>query len=450
MGGLDGGPDRVLPHHLAAERAVLGAILLHPETLDVVAGELRPEHFFRRAHQCVYEVMLQLQAGGRVMDFLTLEEALRRAGALEEVGGPAYLSALVDGMPHGTPVAQHAALVRETWVLRRIIGAADIALTEAYAADETGAAVLAKLDHAVVALQQGAPEGARSLAATAPALIAAMDDRVQHKGTLTGLATGFSSIDQLTGGWQPGELHLIAARPALGKTALSLNTALAAARAGHSVVFCSLEMRRRALEFRILSSVSQIPLSRLMSGYVLGEAEAAALGAALAEMSALPIYIDDRGGRTIQEIRVTCRRTKAEHGCALVVVDYVQLIPGSLVRRGATRTEELTDISRRLKELADELQVPVIALSQLSRGTLKGVETRPQLTQLRDCGSLEQDGDLVAFLHRRNHREGGYTAFIAEKQRNGPTGTLGLMFDRDTVTFTDGGEEPTANRATAG
>jgi replicative DNA helicase len=200
-------------------------------------------------------------------------------------------------------------------------------------------------------------------------------------------------------------------------------------------------MRRRQLEYRILSHLSGVPLSRLISGMVL-PTEWAAVTTAVGWMAELPIEIDDRAGQTRWQIRSTCRRVRAERGLALVGIDYVQLIPGSLERKGATRNEELTDISRGTKELADEIAAPILLLSQLNRpNKFAGKDPAPKLTDLRESGALEQDADNVGFLHRRNHREGGLTRFILEKQRNGPTGTVNLTLDRDVVTFLDGGEE---------
>lgn len=438
--------ERTLPHSLEAERAVLGVILLENDAHDRVVTLLRTEDFFRVAHQLIFGAITALLARRVGADLLTVSNHLAQHHALDDVGGAAYIASLVDGVPRRVNIEEYARIVVGKSLLRQVITAANAMVAQAYDAEASAEDILAHADRALGDIHaRRATHALVPLERTAPSLMAAMEDRLAHKGTGMGLTTGFRSIDELLGGYQPGELYILASRPSIGKTSLALNTAIAGARAAHGtdhVAIVSLEMRRRALEERLLSTLSGIPFSRLRSGYLISDSEQAALGTALGAMSgALRLAIDDRSGSSIQEIRSVCRRQKAETGLALVIIDYVQLIPGSLQRRGATRTEELTDISRRCKELAEELGVPLLVLSQLTRGSARGA-ARPQLSDLRDCGALEQDGDTVAFLHRHHHREGGYTAFIAEKQRNGPTGTVGLTFDRDTLTFTEGGGDP--------
>jgi replicative DNA helicase len=276
--------------------------------------------------------------------------------------------------------------------------------------------------------------------------MASLEWRVAHRGELLGLASGFPSIDQTMSGWQAGDLTVIGARPSIGKTTFLLNTALsvasrlAEAHNEAAVLLFSFEMTREQLEFRILSMLSGIALTQIINGAIMSQ-DWGKLSIAMGRMSELPIVIDDTSGQTRWQIRSTCRRVRAERGLALVGIDYVQLIPGSLDRRGATRTEELTDVSRGLKELAKELHVPVILLSQLSRPSrMFAKDAEPALTDLRDCGALEQDADNVGFLHRKDHRAGGATAFLLKKQRSGPTGSMMLALDRDTVTFTDAPE----------
>jgi replicative DNA helicase len=232
----------------------------------------------------------------------------------------------------------------------------------------------------------------------------------------------------------------------MGKTVLAVNCAVSAALAKTTAAIFSFEMRRKQIEYRVLSGLSKVPLTRILSGHV-GSPDQKLIAEALEAMHAMPLHVDDKAGQTVSDVRAACRRLRAERGLGLVIVDYVQLMPGTLNRRGATRNEELTDISRRFKVMADELQVPVMVLSQLKRQ-----EGRPKLDDLRESGALEQDADIVGLLYRKNHRESGTTEFILAKQRNGPTGTLNLTIDRDIVTFTDGGEpvpEPTAEEKQA-
>ena len=283
-----------------------------------------------------------------------------------------------------------------------------------------------------------------SLEAEKAVLGADLEALVAHKGQLLGIDTGFPSLNDLTQGWQPGDLVIIAARPSIGKTAMALNVAVAAARQGHHVAIFSLEMRRQQLERRMLSTLARVPLTKIQTGY-LSDSDYDGLSSALVELGDLPVSVMDQTGITVQEIRTACRRQRSEKGLRLVIVDYIQLVRGSLDRRGATRNEELGDVSQRLKWMAGELALPVIVLSQLRRTG----PVRPSLEALRDSGALEQDADVVCFLHRKDHKASGITAAIVEKQRNGPTGTVNLSLDRDIQLFTDAGEQTAEDARTA-
>lgn len=439
----DGIDARTLPHNLEAERSVLGAILVHNDAYELAAQVLSSKHFYRDAHRRIFAAIARLidERHGAV-DFVTLKEELARTSELDEVGGPAYIASLADGVPRATNVTYYAGIVCEKALLRDVIYACNTILTAAYEAEDPAADILQRADTALLALCNGtAQDAVLELPARLPEIFKRIEHRVEHKGELTGITTGFPSIDAETLGWQRGDLIVIAARPSIGKTAFALNTAVAAGRAGHRVLIFSIEMRKTQLEDRLLASLAGVDAARIRSGQ-LGGVDYRRISEALEMMANLPITLDDRRGLTVAEIRAACRRQRADRGLGLVAIDYVQLMPGSLERRGATRNEEVTDISRRVKTMAEELNVPVLLLSQLSRASEKRPDPRPKLSDLRESGSLEQDGDIVAFLHRRHHRESGTTAFILEKQRNGPTGALNLTFDRDTQTFTDGGEDP--------
>lgn len=442
--------DRVLPHNLEAERSVLGAILIQNSAYLDLAAQLTPGMFYRDAHRRIFEALVTvLEDRKQEADFVTLNAELDRRGELDEVGGPAYLTALVDGLPHSTNITHYAGLVREAAQHRALIRAGTALVSAAYEATESPAVLLQKTDRALLELQQSGDR--RGLVGMAPgALYQDLERRVATKGILRGIDTGFASINGETMGWQAGDLVVIAARPSIGKTTFAVNAAIAAARTGKHVAIFSLEMRRIQIEYRMLSSLANVPLRKILSGY-LADVDYAPLSEAFTTLDALPLYITDRAGLTAWDVRMACRRLRNETQLDLVVVDYVQLMPGTLDRRGATRNEEVTDISRRLKELADELAVPILLLSQLNRGAEGRLDPRPKLTDLRESGALEQDADLVCFLHRKNHREGGVTNFIIEKQRNGPTGTVNLTLDRDVTLFTDGGEEraPTAEEQQA-
>lgn len=437
--------ERSLPHNLEAERSVLGAIIVHNDAYEVAAEILRPGDFHRDAHRRIYAALMRLREERRIVaDLVTLKEELARVGHLDEVGGPAYVASLADGMARTTNVKYYAQIVHEKAVLRAIIYAANTALAAAYEAEDSADAILNATDRALLELRNGRAGGLVAFEGRMTDIFRGLEHRIEHKGELRGVDTGFPSLNALTLGWRRGDLIIIGARPSIGKTSFAMNSAVLAARAhGTRVAVFSLEMRREQLEDRLLSSIAQIPFQRIQSGHIGGD-EWSRLGETLEAIRALPVHIDDRSGRSVTEIRAMCRRLKHEHGLGLVVIDYVQLMAGELDRRGATRNDEITHISRRLKDLADELSVPILLLSQLSRSPSKRYDPAPTLSDLRDSGALEQDADVVGLLHRRNYREGGTTVFILAKQRNGPTGTQNLTIDLDTMTFTDGGEDPPA------
>lgn len=432
--------ERILPHNLEAEKAVLGAMLVNPETYPYIAHHIGAPQFFRRAHRVVFEVMAYLIDEKRVApDLISVVNEVKRRGELEECGGPAYISALTDGVPRAANVQQYARIVKEKALLRSLITTANAMLAGAYDEGSSATELLNEADKHIVDLQRGTERGRLvDLRHSSAELFGDIEYQVEHKGELTGVDTGFDSINALTLGWQKGDLVVVAARPSIGKTAFTLNTINAPLAAGKRVAFFSLEMRRKQLERRMLSQLSGVQLSAILSGY-LGEGDLTKLSEAITKMSAYALFVDDRGGQTVGDIRAACRRLRAEGGLDLVVVDYVQLVPGSLEKRNTTRNEEMTDISRRLKALADEVDVPVLCLSQLNRaGDARG-DHRPRLTDLRESGALEQDADLVCFLHRKHHRESGTTQFIVEKQRNGAAGAMNLTIIRETQTFVDGG-----------
>lgn len=434
--------ERTLPHNLDAERSVLGAVLVHNDAYESAAPVIAASDFYRDAHRRIWIAIVDLIARKTTVDFITLKEELARVGDLDDVGGPAYISSLSDGVPRATNVVHYAAIVREKALLRDVIYASNKILSTAYEAEESPVEILKRADMAFLALQQRR-RGGRMVAVkdAIPALFERLDYRIAHQGELTGIETGFPLVNELTMGWQRKDLIIIAARPSIGKTVFASNTAVAAARAGYKGVFFSYETRREQLEDRILSSLSGVPESRLKNGHIGGK-EYAHISEALQVLASLPLWIDDANGQTAQDLRNACRRMQNEHGLDFVVIDYVQRMPGNIDRRGATRNDEITDISRRLKDLAGELDVPVILLSQLKRLDPRREEKRPLLDDLRESGALEQDADDVCFLHRRNHKESGTTNFIREKGRNGPTGTVNLTIDRETLTFTNGGEDP--------
>lgn len=431
--------ERTLPNNLEAERAVLGAILLHNDAYEQVSPILAAGDFFRDAHRRIYKAIDRILEwkDGRA-DLVTLKEELGKRGELDDVGGPVYISALFDGVARSANVEHYARIVREKAQLRDLIASANRILSTAYAAEESPAAILSMADREMVDLLAGHGSSRTvSLRDSSGQLLEDLEFRVQHRGELIGVDTGFPSINEITSGWQAGDMTVIAARPSIGKTTFVVNTAIAGGRAGKRVAIFSLEMRRKQLEYRMLAGLSGVPLARILSGCLMAT-DWAPLTQAIGEMSALPFHINDQAAMTIGQIRSECRRLRHEEGdLGLVIIDYVQLMTGMLEDRRASRNDQVTDTSRRIKLLADEMSVSILLLSQMSRANEKRPDPRPKLSDLRESGSLEQDADNVMFLHRKDHRKGGLTYFIAEKQRNGPTGTLKLSLDREIVTFTD-------------
>lgn len=435
--------ERTLPANIEAERSVLGALIADNDRYPDVASVVTRGDWHRDAHRIIYAAIeARLETSGGRVDLVTLKDDLARSGDLERVGGPAYIAALVDAVPRTTNASAYARIVKEKSQLRALVHFAQRVLTDAYAAEEDAATILAEADRALVALQRiGTQGGAQPIHETIGQLLAAVEHRHAHRDTLVGAPTGFTAIDALTGGWQAGDMIVIAARPSIGKSVFALSTAVAAAQSGRTVAIVSLEMTREQLQLRLASSLSGVPLSVIQGGWCT-EAQLRTLGNTFQAMAALPIHIDDASTRTMHEVRATCRRLMPE-GLGLVVVDYIQLLQPGDTHRGSTRNDQIADMSRRLKRLAGECGVPVIVVSQLNRASEGRSDPRPRLSDLRESGALEQDADLVGFLHRQHHRESGVTEFIIEKQRNGPTGTVTLALDRETTTLREATSEAT-------
>lgn len=440
--------QRALPHNLEAERSVLGAVLIDNDMLHVAMAAISARSFFRDAHRRIFERMVELSEAHEVIDMVTLKNALEKTGEIEEVGGPAYIGALTDGVPRSTNIAYYAQIVRDTHALRSLIFLGNRLISDAYEAEQSAMTITLDHEQRLADLGDDYKVGRMSsLKSSTSWLVAEVARRVEHKGQLRGLDTGFASINEVTGGWQAGDYIVLAARPSIGKTTFALNSMIAACRIPKAdgrkprAAFFSLEMTREQIDFKLLAHFSGIPLIRLQGGH-LGQLDYKEVTKGLEAIGDIgeTIELDDSTGLTAREIRSICRRLKSDGGLDLIVIDYVQLMPGTLEKRGATRNEEITDISRRLKALARELKVPLILLSQLNRGAKGRIDPRPRLEDLRESGALEQDADVVAFIHRSDHKKDGVNEFIIEKARNGPTGTVYVTIDRATATFTDGGE----------
>jgi replicative DNA helicase len=433
--------ERTLPHNLEAERSVLGAILVHNDAFNLAAQVIDSGDFYRDAHRRIFERMVQLNERNQAIDFVTLKEELSRAGEIDEVGGPAYVAALADGVPRATNVEYYARIVKEKSTLRSLIFAANKILTNAYEADQESDLILDEAESSIFAVADDRLKaGFVPMRDLVKESFPKIEQLFEQKRLVTGVPTGFVDLDEMTRGLQGGDLVIVAARPSMGKTSLVLNIAQhVAIQPEHTVGFFSLEMSKESLFLRLLTSEAQIDSHRLMSGAI-GQKDYGRISHALESLSAMRLYIDDTANIGVMEMRAKARRLQKEHRLSLLVVDYIQLMSGR--GRFENRTLELASISRSLKGLAKELGVPIVVLSQLSRAPESRSDHRPQLSDLRESGALEQDADLVVLIYREdaynrdpNNPDAGTAELIVAKQRNGPTGTVRLAFLREQTRF---------------
>lgn len=420
--------------------AVLGAVLLHDKSLDDAAELVFPQDFYRVAHALIFKHMQLLAAKSEPIDFTTLRESLTRARELDAVGGMVYVNSLISGLPHATNITHYAQIVREKSRLREVIDAANQALAAAYRAESDAAQIVDVTQQALFEI--ATHHTARGLVAApdlASELMQAMDALTKNKGAITGVPSGLVDLDYLTAGFQKGDLILLAARPSMGKTALALGAAYHAATTAkkHVAVF-SLEMNRASLGLRLIGGNAQIDSHRLRTGQI-WDAEYPRIANAINDFGESWLHIDDASILTMHQVRARARKLKMTVGLDFVVIDYLQLLDGM---KSENRNLEVAGISRGLKSLARDLDVPVLALSQLSRASEnRAIENRcPQLSDLRDSGALEQDSDVVIFLYREEvYRPSpdltGVAELVIAKQRNGPTGTAKVFFQAHTTTF---------------
>jgi replicative DNA helicase len=433
--------ERTLPHNLEAERSVLGAILVHNDAFNLAAQVIDSSDFYRDAHRRIFERMVQLNERNQAIDFVTLKEELGRAGEIDEVGGPSYVAALADGVPRATNVEYYARIVKEKSTLRGLIFAANKILTNAYEADQESDLILDEAESSIFAVADDRLKaGFVPMRELVKDSFPKIEQLFEQKRLVTGVPTGFVDLDEMTRGLQPGDLIIVAARPSMGKTSLVLNMAqYVAIQPEHTVGFFSLEMSKESLFLRLLTSEAQIDSHRLMSGAI-GQKDYGRISHALESLSAMRLFIDDTANIGVMEMRAKARRLQKEHRLSLLVVDYIQLMSGR--GRFENRTLELASISRSLKGLAKELKVPIVVLSQLSRAPESRSDHRPQLSDLRESGALEQDADVVVLIYREdaynrdpNNPDAGTAELIVAKQRNGPTGTVRLAFLREQTRF---------------
>jgi replicative DNA helicase len=433
--------ERTLPHNLEAERSVLGAILVHNDAFNTAAQVIDGRDFYRDAHRRIFDRMVALSERSEAIDFITLKEELSRGGELEEVGGPAYIASLVDGVPRATNIEYYAKIVKEKATLRNLIYAANKILTNAYEADQESDLILDEAESSIFAVADDRLKaGFVPMRELVNEGFPKIEQLFEHKRLVTGVPTGFVDLDEMTRGLQPGDLVIIAARPSMGKTSLVLNIAQHVAVQGDQTVgFFSLEMSKESLFIRLLTSEAQIDSHRLMSGHI-ADRDYSRISHALERLSSMRLFIDDTANIGVLEMRAKSRRLQAEHGLSVIVVDYIQLMNAR--GRYENRTLELASISRSLKGLAKELNVPIVVLSQLSRAPESRSDHRPQLSDLRESGALEQDADVVILIYRDdaynrdpNNPDAGTAELIVAKQRNGPTGIVRLAFLREQTRF---------------
>ena len=433
--------DRMPPASIEAEQAVLGAMLLKPDAVTTAAEELSADDFYRETHRLIFEAMMELKERTEPVDLVTLTEQLKKADKLTKIGGIPALSLIANSVPTAANVHYHARIVHEKAQLRSLINAATEIAGAAYESADEVEDIMDSAEKRILAVSSG--KRSKDFVPLQDILLDTLEQidlRYNNKGSITGLPTGFTELDHLTAGLQKSDLILVAARPSMGKTAFTLNIAAhVVLRAKEPVAFFSLEMSKEQLVQRLLCSEGRIDSQRLRVGE-LEEKEWGDLIDTANRLSAAPLYIDDTPGITVMELRSKARRLKAEHGLSLIVIDYLQLMQGRTSKSGDNRQQEISEISRSLKALARELDVPVIALSQLSRSVESRQIKRPMLSDLRESGSLEQDADIVMFLYREDYYDPetenkNITEVIIAKHRNGPVDTVDLTFLKQFTKF---------------
>ena len=451
--GVEAMAQYVPPHNIEAEQSVLGALLIQPVAIERVAEMLTNEDFYRDAHRTLFEAVLAISARNEPVDLITVQDELRKRDKLDAVGGMPYITALFDSVPSAGNVEYYAKIVEEKSVLRRLI---DAALTVVGMARSPEIESVDDLIDAAERTIFGVSKRrmAQFFSPISPLLVQVYDkaeEMNELKARISGLATGIDSFDMMTSGLQNSDLLILAARPSMGKTSLALTLAQhVALREKKTVAIFSIEMSKEQLALRMLCSEAQVNAHRVRTGY-LNDTEWGDLARVVQDMYDAPIYIDDASETTALTMRAKCRRLQAEHGLGLIIVDYLQLMQGS--KKNENRVQEIGEIARGLKSLARELNVPVIALSQLSRAVEHRENKRPMLSDLRESGSIEAEADLVCFLYRdayykmkeaiasgETFERGGdekieETEVIIGKHRNGPTGTIKVGFMPDYAKF---------------
>lgn len=424
---------KVPPHDIDAEQAVIGSMLTDKDAVIDSVEVLKPDDFYRQDNKTIYEAILNLYNRAEPIDIITVKSELSSLGKLEAVGGLEYLAVLPDKVPTTANVEKYIKIVEEKSILRRLIKASNEVIDLGYAQTEELDAIIDQAEKKIFEISQGKNQkGYSALKDILVESFAEIEKLYNQKEAITGIPTGFADLDYKTAGLHNSDLVLVAARPAMGKSAFALNIATnAAMQAKVPVVIFNLEMSKSQLVNRILCSEAMVDSNKIRTGKI-EEDDWIKLATALGPLSEAPIYIDDTPGITVTEIRAKCRKLKIEKNIGLVVIDYLQLIQGS-GKRNSSREQEISEISRSLKILAKELDVPVIALSQLSRAAEQRADHRPMLSDLRESGAIEQDADIVMFLYRDDYynpdsEKKNIAEVIMAKHRAGSTGTVELLW----------------------
>ena len=428
-----------LPHNLEAERAILGAILIRNEVFNLAAEVIDAEDFYREAHRLVFDRMVDLDERRQAIDLVTLRDDLQRSEELDRVGGAAYIASLADGVPRSTNVEHYAQIVRDHSMLRKVIASADRISAEAWGGGDPSL-ILDRAEQEIFAIAEGRLRGGfQKVGELTSEAIESIGRLEGSERTVSGVPTGFQDLDELTAGLQRGDLILLAGRPSMGKTALAINmaTKIGSGKNPKTVGFFSLEMTKQQLFLRMLTAAAEVDAHRLRTG-LLSEKDYEKLANGMEIVSELEVYIDDSATVGVLEMRAKARRLKAEHRLEVLFIDYLQLMSGR--GRFEGRQQEVASVSRALKGLAKELDIPVVALSQLSRAPEGRADKRPMLSDLRESGALEQDADVVMFMFREDMYDAtaeneGIAEVIIGKQRNGPTGMVKLAFLKQQTRF---------------
>ncbi len=434
---------KIPPQHLEAEQSVLGGILIENEAIHRVMEILTPDDFYREAHQKIFNSLLDLSERDEPSDLITLTNELRKKEQLDSVGGASYVASLIDAIPTAANIEYYARIVKEKAVLRRLIETATEIVTQSFGGREDVDGLLDEAEQAIFQISENRVRPSfYPVREIVKESFKTLERLYEKKELVTGVPSGFKELDQRTAGFQPSDLIIVAGRPSMGKTALCLNVAqYAAIEKRVPVAVFSLEMSKEQLVLRMLCSEANVEGTRLRTGFLL-ESDWPKLTLAAGNLSDAPIFIDDTPAMTVLELRAKARRLKAEHGVGMIIVDYLQLMRGRL--KTENRQQEISEISRSLKALAKELNLPVVAVSQLSRRSEERPDKRPQMSDLRESGAIEQDADLILFIYRdevynrsEENPNRGKAEVIIAKQRNGPTGKIELAFLDKFTTFKD-------------